>query len=129
MLDTLLVSLAVTAGMVALIGIPLRCWQFATRQFRSQVPRHALAQATFSVFSVLFLVPNVLAWAYALYVAYRDLSCSGTCPHAGVASAIAVGLLGCAYALLEGFLLTARRRLRPVTGDWRPVAKGRERRG
>ena len=110
MMDTLLVSLAVTAGMVALAGVPLRCWQFATGRFRSQIPRHALARATFSLFAVLILVPNALAWTYTLFVAYRDLSCSGACAQVGVTSAIAVGLLGCTYALLEGFLLTARRR-------------------
>ncbi len=117
MMDTILVSLAVTAGVIALAGVPLRCWQFATGRFRSQIPQHALARATFSLFSVLILLPNAFAWAYALYVAYHDFSCTGTCAQAGVASAIAVGLLGCAYLLLEGFLLTARRRPRPVTSN------------
>jgi len=120
MMDTMLVSLAVTAGVVALAGVPLRCWQFATGRFRSQIPQHALARATFSLFSMLILLPNAFAWVYALYVAYRDFSCTDTCAQAGVASAVAVGLLGCAYALLEGFLLTARRRIKPVTGDRSP---------
>jgi len=120
MIDTILVSLAITAGVVALAGVPLRCWQFATGRFRSQIPQHALARATFSLFSVLFLMPNAAAWAYALYVAYRDFSCTGACAQPGVASAIAVGLLGCAYLLLEGFLLTARRRPRPVTSNRSP---------
>jgi len=116
MIDTLLVSLAVTAGIYALAGIPYRCWQFATGQFRSQIPRHALARATFSLFSVVFLVPNALAWTYVLYTAHLDLSCAGTCEQARMASAIAVGLLGCTYILLEGFLFTARRRIAPVAG-------------
>jgi len=34
-----------------------------------------------------------------------------------MASAVAVGLLGCTYLLLEGFLLTAQRRTDTVTGD------------
>lgn len=110
MADTILVSLAVTAGIVALAGVPLRCWQFATGRLRSQVPRHAIAQATFSLFSVLILVPNALAWIYALVVAWRDFACRGACPAVGVTSAIAVGMLGCAYVLLESFLVTARRR-------------------
>jgi len=117
MFDTILVSLAVTAGVFGLAGVPLRCWQFATGQFRSQIPQHALARATFSLFAFLILVPNALAWTYALYVAYRDYTCAGTCAQAGVASTIAVGLLGCAYVLLESFLLTARRRIKPVTSD------------
>ena len=117
MMDTILVSLAVTAGVGALAGVPLRCWQFATGRFRSQIPRHALARATFSLFSVVFLVLNALAWTYALYAAYRDFSCTGACTQPGVTSAIAVGMLGCAYILLESFLLTARRRVTPVTGD------------
>jgi len=116
MIDTLWVSLAVTAGMLALAGVPLRCWQLATGQFRSQIPRHALARATFSLFSVLFLTPNALAWAYTLYIAYRDFGCTGVCAEAGIATTIAIGLLGCAYVLLEGFLLTARRRIAPVSG-------------
>jgi hypothetical protein len=116
MFDTMLVSLAVTAGIFALAGIPYRCWQFATGQFRSQIPRHALARATFSLFSVVFLVPNALAWTYALYTAHLDFSCAGTCEQVRMASAIAVGLLGCAYILLEGFLITARRRIAPMAG-------------
>ena len=119
MIDTILVSLAVTAGIFALAGIPYRCWQFATGRFRSQIPRHALARATFSLFSVVFLVPSALAWTYALYTAHLDLACAGSCEQARMASAIAVGLLGCAYALLEGFLFTARRRVAP------PVARDR----
>lgn len=117
MMDTILVSLAVTAGVIALAGVPLRCWQFTTGRFRSEIPRHIVARATFSLFAVLFLVPNAAAWIYALLVSYRDFSCSGGCGETGVASAIAVGLLGCAYILLEGFLLTARRRLTPVAGE------------
>ena len=113
MIDTILVSLAVTAGVFALAGVPLRCWQFATGRLRSLVPQHALAQASFSLLAVLVLVPNALAWIYSLYVAWRDFSCSGACPQAGVASAIAVGMLGCAYVLLEGVLLAARRRAAP----------------
>lgn len=120
MINTMLVSLAVTAGVIALFGVPLRCWQFATGRFRSQVPQHALARATFRLFAFLFLAPNALAWAYAIYVAYRDATCIAGCGQAGVASAIAVGMLGCAYALLEGFLLTARRRQKRVTGDRSP---------
>ena len=110
MIDTLLVSLAVTAGILGLAGVPLRSWQIATGRFRSQIPRHALARATFSLFSMLFLMPNALAWTYALYSAFRDFSCTSACAQAGIASTIAVGLLGCTYVLLEGFLLTARRR-------------------
>ena len=110
MIDTILVSLAVTAGVVALAGVPLRCWQFTTGRFRPHIPQHALARASFNLFGVLFLVPNALAWTYALYVAWADFNCTGACAQAGVGTALAVGLLGCAYALLEGFLLTARRR-------------------
>jgi hypothetical protein len=110
MTDTILVSLAVTAGIVGLAGTPLRCWQIVTGRFRSQIPRHAVARATFSLFSVLFLAPNALAWTYAIYSGYRNLACVGACAQPGIASAIAVGLLGCTYVLLEGFLLTARRR-------------------
>ena len=115
MLDTLLVSLAVAAGVVGLAGVPLRFWQFATGRFHSQIPQHALARATFSLFAFMILAPNALAWSYAIYVAYRDATCVGACGQTGVASAIAVGMLGCAYAVLEGFLLTARRRAEPVT--------------
>ena len=117
MIDTILVSLAVTAGVFGLAGVPLRCWQFATGQFRSQIPQHALARATFRLFAFLILVPNALAWTYALFIVYRYYVCAGACAEAAVASAIAIGLLGCAYFLLEGFLLTARRRTNPVTSD------------
>lgn len=117
MMDTILVSLAVTAGVIALAGVPLRCWQFTTGRFRSEIPRHIVARATFSLFAALILMPNAAAWIYALLVSYRDFSCSGSCGETGVASAVAVGLLGCAYILLEGFLLTARRRLTPVAGE------------
>jgi len=112
MIDTLLVSLAVTAGILGLAGVPLRCWQIGTGRFRSKIPPHALARATFSLFSMLFLMPNALAWTYTLYTAFRDLSCTSACAQAGIASTIAVGLLGCTYVLLEGFLLTAQRRNR-----------------
>jgi hypothetical protein len=115
MLNTLLVSLAITAGVVALAGVPLRCWQFATGRFRSQIPQHALARATFRLFAFLILVPNALAWTYALHVIVRDYT--GAAAQAGVASALAVGLLGCAYVLLESFLLTARRRTHAATSD------------
>jgi hypothetical protein len=123
MIDTLMVSLAVTAGLFGLAGVPLRCWQIGTGRFRSQIPRHAVARATFSLFSVLFLAPNALAWAYALFTAYRDFSCTGACAQAGMASTIAVGLLGCAYVLLEGFLLTARRRTAPLAGGSRLLTR------
>lgn len=109
-MDTILVSLAVMAGVAALIGVPIRCWQFATGRLRSRIPSHVIARATFSLFAALFFVPSALAWAYALYVAYVDFNCTGTCTQAGVGTAIALGLLGCVYALLEGFLLTARHR-------------------
>ena len=123
MMDTMLVSLAVTAGIFGLAGVPLRAWQIASGRFRSQIPRHALARATFSVFSGLFLAPNALAWSYALYTAYRHYRCAGACAPSGIASIIAVGLLGCAYILLEGFLLTARRRATPMTGDSRMLSR------
>jgi len=110
MINTLLVSLAVTAGVIALAGVPLRCWQFAAGRFRSQIPPHALARATFRLFAFLILVPNVLAWAYAIYIVQRYLACTGACAQEWAGTAIAVGMLGCAYFLLEGFLLTARRR-------------------
>jgi hypothetical protein len=116
-MDTIWVSLAVTAGIIALAGVPLRCWQLCTGRFRSQIPRHPLAQATFSLTAILILVPNLAGWFYVLFVAYRDLGCAESCGQTGVASAIATGMLGCAYILLEGFLLTARRRLKPVAGD------------
>lgn len=116
-IDTILVSLAVMAGATALIGVPMRCWQYSTGRLRSQIPQHAIAYATFSVFSVLFYVPAALAWVYALYAAYVDYSCVGSCANRGVGTAIALGMLGCAYALLEGFLLVARRRegAKPLT--------------
>ena len=108
MTSTAIVSLAVMAGIVALAGVPLRCWQIYTGQFRSRVPQHALARATFSLFAALILFPNVVAWAYVLYSAYRDYT--GPAAQLGAGSALAAGLLGCAYLLLEGFLLSARRR-------------------
>ena len=110
MIDMLLVTLAIMAGVAALAGVPLRCWQYASGRFRPHIPQHALAQASFNLFGVLFFVPNTLAWAYALYVAWVDFNCTGTCAQAGVGTALALGLLGCAYILLEGFLLAARRR-------------------
>jgi hypothetical protein len=113
MTDTILVSLAVTAGIIGLAGTPLRCWQIVTGRFRSQIPSHAIARATFSLFSVLFLTPNALAWIYAIYSSYRNLACPDACAQLGIANTIAVGLLGCTYVLLEGFLLTARRRAQP----------------
>lgn len=115
MINTLLVSLAVTAGVIALAGVPLRCWQFGTGRFRSQIPRHALARATFRLFAFLILVPNALAWAYAIYIVYEYYTCAGACAQEWVGTAVAIGMLGCAYVLLEGFLLTARRRIGPVT--------------
>jgi hypothetical protein len=115
MINTILVSLAVTAGVIALAGVPLRCWQFATGRFRSQIPRHALARATFRLFAFLFLVPNALAWTYAITIVHRYTTCVGACAQEWVGTAVAVGMLGCAYALLEGFLITARRRSGPVT--------------
>jgi len=123
MMDTILVSLAVTVGIFGLAGVPLRAWQIASGHFRSRIPRHALAQATFSLFSVLFLLPNALAWSYALYTAYRHFSCVGACAPSGTVSTIAVGLLGCAYILLEGFLLTARRSASPISGDSRVFSR------
>lgn len=110
MINTILVSLAVAAGVVGLAGAPLRCWQFATGRFSSQIPQHALARATFRFFGFVFLAPNALAWIYALYAAGRDLACAGPCPQRWLGSAIAIGFLGCAYVLLEAFLLVARRR-------------------
>ena len=112
MLNTLLVGVAVTAGLIALVGVPLRAWQFQTGRFRPDIPRHALARATFSVFAVLFLVPNLAAWAYAVYTAHADFTCLESCEAARMRSTITIGMLGCAYALLEGFLFTARRRAR-----------------
>ena len=117
MLNTMLVALAVTAGVIALAGVPLRCWQFATGRFRSQIPRHALARATFRLFAFLLLVPNALAWTYAITIVHRYTTCVGACAQEWVGTAFAVGMLGCAYALLEGFLITARRRSGPVAGS------------
>ncbi|MGH8640587.1 MAG: hypothetical protein ACRET6_02685 [Burkholderiales bacterium] len=116
MIDTILVSLAVAAGVVGLAGVPLRCWQFATGRFLSRIPQHALAHATFRFFGFVLLAPNALAWTYVLYAAGRDLACTGACPQRWVGSAIAIGFLGCAYILLESFLLVARRRTRPAGG-------------
>ena len=117
MFNTILVALAVAAGVVGLAGVPLRCWQFATGRFRFQIPPHALARATFRLFGFVFLVPNALAWIYALYAAYRELACTGACPQRWVGAVIAIGFLGCAYVLLEGFLLTASRRGARVADD------------
>jgi hypothetical protein len=109
-LDTIVVSLAVMAGIVALIGVPIRSWQYLTGRLRSRVPRHTIAQATFGTFAALFNALAILAWFYALYAAYVDYACSINCGPRGAGTALALGLLGCAYALLEGFLLTAQRR-------------------
>ena len=117
MLDIALVSVAVMTGAVAVAGVPLRCWQLATGRLRARIPAHPIAQTTFTLFSALFFAPAALAWAYVLYAAYHDLSCTGACAQAGVGTAIALGLLGCAYGLLEGFLLTARRRIRTENND------------
>jgi hypothetical protein len=117
MIDTVLVTVAILAGVVALAGVPLRCWQFATGRFYPYIPQHALAQASFNLFSVLFLVPSALAWAYALYVGWVEFNCTGTCAQTGVGTALALGLLGCAYILLEGFLLTARRRKQSAASE------------
>jgi hypothetical protein len=114
MLNTFLVAAAVTAGLIALIGVPLRAWQFQTGRFRSDIPRNAVARASFSVFAVLFLLPNLVAWAYALYIAHVDFTCLEACEAARVRTTITIGFLGCAYVLLEGFLFAARRR---VPGD------------
>ena len=112
MIDTIVVSLALAAGFAALPGVPLRCWMLATGQLQSQIPPHALARATFSVFTVLFFVPCALAWSYALYTGVTYLRCTGACAQAGTSAAFAVGMLGGAYILLEGFLITARRRIK-----------------
>jgi hypothetical protein len=117
MTDTAWVSLAVTAGILAVAGVPLRAWQFFTGRFRPQIPPHPLAHAWFGLFGILFLALNGLAWSYALLMSLRFLRCSGACDPAGAAAAAALGLLGCAYALLEGFLLTARRRGKSVSGE------------
>ena len=124
MLDNILVAIAIAAGVIAIAGVPLRAWQFHAGRFRSQIPQHALARATFSLFAVIFLVPNLLAWAYTLYLAYADFTCSAACGPARIRTAVAVGMLGCAYGVLEGFLLTARRR----GGPSGPSADGRLRR-
>lgn len=123
MIDTILVSLAVTAGIFGLAGVPLRAWQLASGRFRSQIPRHAVARATFSLFSLLFLAPNALAWSYSLVTAYHYFSCAGQCGQSGIAGTIAVGLLGCAYILLEGFLLTARHGGASVTRNARALSR------
>jgi len=109
-LDTIVVSLAVMAGIVALLGVPVRSWQYLSGRLRPRVPEHAVAQATFGAFSALFYALAMLAWSYALYAAYVDYSCAVNCGQRGAGTALALGFLGCAYALLEGFLLTARRR-------------------
>jgi hypothetical protein len=119
-LNNILVAVAIAAGVIAIAGVPLRAWQFHTGQFRSQIPQHVLARATFSLFAVVFLIPNLIAWAYALYITYADFTCLEACAPARIRTAVAVGMLGCAYALLEGFLLTARRR-----GSGGPPAPGR----
>ena len=111
-LDTIIVSLAVMAGIVALIGVPVRSWQLLSGRLRSRIPQHAIAQTTFSVFSALFYAVAALAWLYALYAAHADYSCVARCGQRGAATAFALGMLGGAYLLLEGFLLTARR-IRP----------------
>lgn len=116
-MDTVIVSLVVIVGIVALAGVPLRLWQIASGRFRERIPQHPVARATFSLFAVAFGALSAVAWTYAVLVAFRDFSCTGACPHAGVASAVAVGLLGCAYLLLEGFLLTARRRPNAVNSE------------
>lgn len=108
--DTIIVSLAVMAGIAALIGVPVRCWQYLTGRLRTQIPSHVIARATFSAFSTVFYALAVLAWLYAIYAAYVDFSCTMNCGYQGAGTAIALGLLGCTYALLEGFLLTARRK-------------------
>jgi len=117
MIDTILVSLAVMAGAAALVGVPIRCWHYFTGLLRSRIPQHVIAHATFSLFSVLFFVPAMLAWLYAFYAAYVDYSCVGDCANRGAGTAIALGMLGCAYALLESFLLVARRRVKSATSD------------
>ena len=113
MINTILVSLAVAAGIAGIAGVPLRCWQFATGRVSSRIPPHALARATFRFFAFLLLAPSALAWTCALYSVYRDLACAGACPQRWVGTAIAVGFLGCAYVLLEAFLRVARRRVIP----------------
>lgn len=109
-MDTIVVSLAVMAGIAALIGVPVRLIQHLSGRLRTRVPQHAIALATFGVFSALFHALASLAWLYALYAAYADYFCASNCGQRGAGTAFALGMLGCAYALLEGFLLTARRR-------------------
>jgi hypothetical protein len=106
--NTTVVSIFVMAGIVGLAGVPLRCWQYCSGRFRAQIPPQALARATFNLFAGMILAPNLLAWVYALLAAWRD--CTGATAQLGAASALAAGLLGCAYLLLEGFLLAALRR-------------------
>ena len=103
---TAIVSLAVMVGLLALAGLPWRCWQLYSGSLRATVPSHAVAQATFSVLALVIFLPNLLAWIYALFSISRDYAIASA---PGAASALAVGLLGCTYMLLEGFLLTARR--------------------
>ncbi|MBM3356364.1 MAG: hypothetical protein FJY54_01360 [Betaproteobacteria bacterium] len=110
MIDSILVSLSIMAGAAGLAGVPVRLWQFATGRFALRIPSHMLARKTFSFFGVLFLIPSVLAWIYALYLAHAYFTCVGSCTQAGIGTAVALGMLGCVYLLLEGFLLTARRR-------------------
>lgn len=110
MLNESIVALAIGAGVIGLAGVPARAWQFHTGRFRSRIPQYALARATFTLFAAVFLIPNLVAWAYALWIAFGELTCVDACAPARVRTAVAVGMLGCAYALLEGFLLTARRR-------------------
>jgi len=119
MLNHILVTIAITAGMVALVGVPLRAWQLHRGRFQSQIPRHAVARTAFTLFAVLFFVPSLLAWTYALFIVYADVTCIEACAPARIRTAVVVGMLGCAYALLEGFLLTARRR-----GPGQPPAPG-----
>jgi len=69
MLDTIPVSLAIAAGVIALAGVPLRCWRFATGRLRSRIPHHAIARATLSLFPALSFIPTTRAWAYAVYAA------------------------------------------------------------
>jgi hypothetical protein len=110
MVNQILVAITIAAGVIALAGVPLRAWQFHRGHFRSQIPQHAVARTTFSLFAVLFFVPNLLAWAYSLFVVYADVTCIEACAPARIRTAVVVGMLGCAYGLLEGFLFSARRR-------------------
>jgi hypothetical protein len=117
MINTALVSLAVAAGIVALAGVPLRCSQLVMGRLRARIPPHPIAQTTFGLFSALFFAPAVLAWGYAFYAAYMDWRCGAACGQIGVSTAFALGILGSAYFLLEGFLLVAQRRRVPRGGD------------